>query len=316
MGGNSERPALKFAHPWKQTANNAVALCAAHSGMGLVFDELKLCPNPGEIAYAVSLGEEKGRQNSDLQMREARRWRLIAFSTGEKTLDEAIEEHERRESTSSGTGVRCIDIPGVVSEYGVVETLNGMPKSGDLIHAIDLLTNSHYGHAGPAFVAGLINYVWKLDEDERAAIEKFKSKISNAIKSFIASLELPDDVDPTVLRVARVFGLFAAAGFLACRTDVFPFDRDDVEVGIRKCFHDWLAARGSVTRSTAQRQGILTLRDFLSSNPNSFADLDSIPHNTLHDDNVNRTKNFAGYRRTIGGRAFYLITSEAWKRIT
>ena len=99
-GGDMERPEMRFAHPWKQTANNAVALCAAHSGIGMIFDELKLCPNPGEIAYAVSMGEEKGRQDANLQMREARRWRLIVFSTGEKTLDEAIEEHERRDNTT------------------------------------------------------------------------------------------------------------------------------------------------------------------------------------------------------------------------
>src|SRR5207244_3824741 len=141
---------------------------------------------------------------------------LIAFSTGEKTLDEAIEEHERRETTSSGTAVRCIDIPAVVSEHGVIETLNGLPKSGDMIDALNLLTDNHYGHAGPAFVNGLIDYVRERDEDEAAAIEKFKKRVANTINGFIASLDLPDDVDPTVLRVARVFGLVAGAGTLAC----------------------------------------------------------------------------------------------------
>ena len=315
-GGDPERPTLKFAHPWRQTANNAVALCAAHSGMGLVFDELKLCPNPGEIAYAVSLGEEKGRQNSDLQMREARRWQLIVFSTGEKTLDEAIEEHERRETTNSGTGVRCIDVPGVVSEHGVVEALNGLPTSGDIIDALNRLTVSHYGHAGRAFIQGLIDIVRKLDDDEAAAIENFKKKVGAAINRFIASLDLPDDVDPTVLRVARVFGLFSAAGRLACTTEVFPFERDEVQAGIGKCFHDWLAARGAVNRSTAQRQGILVLRDFLSSNPNAFADLESVERRTTLEEVVSRTRNFAGYTRIIGAQTFYMITAEAWKRIT
>ena len=179
--------------------------------------------------------------------------------------------------------------------------------------AINMLTASNYGHAGPAYVSALSEFVREQSEGgDDAATTAFKAMVSQGIGAFVASLALPDGVDPTVLRVARVFGLLQAAGLLAIKFGVLPLDRTEIERGMRKCFNDWARARGSISKSAAPQKGVLTLRDYINNNPAGFVDVDNVRSLNDYEIAVGRAKPFVGHIRTVSGARYYLLAPGAW----
>ena len=302
-GGNPETE-NNFALSWRQTANHLPATFAQYSGIGLALDEMSQCPNPQDIAYVFSEGVEKARLTADIESRHRRKWRCIAWSTGEQRLEELIEDAARKGTdVQSGREARCIDVPieSPRAIKGVVESLNGFGTPRDLVVAVDTLAKTHYGHAGPLFVSKLIEQIGRVTEDV------FKADIAESCEAFIASLKLPEDTDPLVYRVARVFALAAVAGSLAIEFGVVPLDPARLRRGVSECFTNWIATRGSATKTAAQSKGLVALRDFISSNRARFHPLSVTDHPSIGE--------IIGYETRIKGETYYLLTAGSWKAV-
>ncbi len=265
---------LRYGHSWNQTANALAATYSNYSGVGVFLDEMSQCKEPATLAYQISEETEKERLNADSSKRRPRKWRLLVWSSGEKTLAELIAADKKNYAgVQSGVEARFLSIPATPSDAapraectGIIEKLNGYKSSAEFVEAIEQLTNEHFGYAGPEFLQYLSNRIgtegWGALSDEITA--------SNVL--FMASLGLQADASPIVYRAANVFALVATAGRMACEAGILPLAPSGIEAGVRTCFADWLGARGTVRKSAAEVRALVSLRDHLSANGHRFVD--------------------------------------------
>jgi putative DNA primase/helicase len=303
-GGDVKRD-LRYAHSWHQTTNALNSLAAAYSGIGLSLDELQHCPNP-DIAYLFSEGEEKGRLNADSRQKGRRTWSCIAWSTGEKRLDDIVAENikTRDAGVQSGREARFFDIPvkGTGSIKGIVEDLNKFKTTEALVTEIADGTRNNYGHAGPAFVQSLADFL--LDNGE----EELKAKVASATAKVLKAFDLEATANPLVKRVARAFAQVGAAGILAAEFEVISNDPEELIDGVVKCFTDWLAGRGSQHFTHGEIKSVAALRDFIQSKKHLFLRPDTR-------DVDFKGQEIAGYVKKIDGKECYLLTNKSWESV-
>jgi hypothetical protein len=245
---------LGFSQSWKQTSNSMAGVASAHSGVGVVFDELQLAADPASLAYDFSQGVEKGRLNADSTQKTPRRWSLYGWSSGERTLTEAVEARGKDDGVSSGREARCIDLSASrEGSNGIVEQLHGMADSYAFVVNLEALTRADYGHAGPAFIEAIQAYVAEFGE--RALIDKVQTMRAE----FRERLSLPRNANNLVSRGADNFSMWCAAGELAAEFGAIDVSVADIRAGVEQCLADWLKARGSVTKTSAQRAGLTKL---------------------------------------------------------
>jgi uncharacterized protein (DUF927 family) len=135
---------------------------------------------------------------------------------------------------------------------------------------------------------------------------------------------LPAGADGQVARVARRFGLVAAAGELTTGLGILPWPEGEAEKAATRCFNDWLAARGGIG-SAELRDGIAQVRAFLEAHGSSRFEAawprEIYKDGSLSDDTadaIRKTVNRAGFRRLEndgrGGRWEYYVLPEAWRQ--
>lgn len=153
-----------------------------------------------------------------------------------------------------------------------------------------------YGWAGPLFVEKLVTHINMVGE------QQFRKELSADIREFVDSLELAPKADDAVKRLARTFGLIAAAGKLASDFGVVPIPAEEMAAGVRKCFLDWLASRGGA-RSKTGMTALVGLRDYISKNMGRFIPMSEAASTTV--------SALAGYR---ADKVFY-VTPGTWREV-
>jgi putative DNA primase/helicase len=89
--------------------------------------------------------------------------------------------------------------------------------------------------------------------------EEARARVNESVERFVR--ENADGADGQVQRVARRFGLLAAAGELATDWDILPYWPNDAWRAVQRCFLAWLVARGTTGPSEIER-GIAKVRAF------------------------------------------------------
>lgn len=156
-------------------------------------------------------------------------------------------------------------------------------------------TRRHYGHAGRAFIKFIISELQGDDGDVEHE-KRFRANLADDIRDFVSDLELPEHTAEEVRRIAKTFGLFAAAGKFAVDAGILPHTENQVDEAITACFHDYIQQRGGVEKRSGT-SAIVLLRDFLHQNQHRFADLKD---GTAEVGNI---RELAGYRRKGTGKA-------------
>src|SRR5262249_16549113 len=152
---------LGFAYSWRLTDNGAEGVACAHSGTFLALDELgqlnaEVAP---DVAYMLGNGLGKGRAGRGGQARPPVEWRIVLLRTGEVGIATKIEEAGRSRKAKAGSLVRLIDVPADPGKgHGLFDHCNGTP-SAEIADRLKAAALSHYGLAGPAFIAYLTNAV-------------------------------------------------------------------------------------------------------------------------------------------------------------
>ena len=312
-GGGGE---TGFARSWRTTDNALEGIAVDHNDMLLCIDEIGLAPTErlGEIAYMLASGQGKARSSKTGQTQPTARWRTFVLSSGEDPVATRIEASAafRRSGVQAGTSVRFIDVPMLIDDATSFEDLAGFADERSFTrHLIDE-TDCHYGWAGPAFLEAFL-------ADPKA----HEATAREMIEAFIAQITTPED-DPQVQRVARQFAVIAAAGTLACRWEVLPWDREESALeAAATCFEAWKAGRDT-TKSAEELDAIRTLKLFFELHGASrFENLEQLEPSGPPgeaDDPLCRSSslivhNRCGYRlenREDGGIT-YFVTDEAWK---
>jgi len=285
-----------FAHEWRSTGNGLEGLATLHSDLLLILDEIKQIDpkEAGQAAYLLANGQGKVRAMRDGSSRPVAEWRVMLLSGGEIALADIATQNGGR--MHAGQEVRLIDIAADAGAgLGLFERVPPGMSAGAFSDALKAATGEHYGHAGIAFIRGLVADPVKA----RGALAAMRDDVAGEL--------IPNDSAGQVRRVARRFALLAAAGELATAWGLTGWDTGEATQAARACFATWMQARG--TSGNAEPVAMLAqVRAFLSAHGESrCTDWDA-------HENAPRTHNRIGYFRRGEDGPTYFIESEAFKR--
>ncbi len=284
-----------FVRSWRATANALEGAAALHNDNVLVLDELGVveAKEAAAATYQLAAGTGKGRSARDGSLRSPLTWRTLVLSTGEIRLSDKLRENGQR--AMAGQAIRLIDVPADAGKNLGIFDHAGEPGSAKaLADAIKLAARTHYGSAGPAFLAQLIEQ----------GLEDVEAAVSAAIAQFQSKV-VPQGADGQVQRACDRFGLIAAAGELARDFGLVPWDEGSATEAAAVCFQAWLLERGGTGAAEAD-EAIARVRRFIEAHGQSrFEDLEE----TLSGRIINR----AGYRQGQGTREQWLVLPETWK---
>jgi putative DNA primase/helicase len=221
----------RYKQTWRTTANGLEAVAALHNDGLLILDEIREI-NPKEIgsaAYLLANGKGKTRANSAGSTRKQASWRLLFLSSGETGLCDVMQSAGER--THAGQELRLAEI-----SIGDFENTHGYETPGKFADALIENSEKFYGSAGLAFIQRVVA--------ERAALAiKLRKSIDEFVKNAV-----PPGASGQVGRVAKRFGLVAAAGEIATGFGLTGWPKGEADKAARLCFADWLADFGNGDR--------------------------------------------------------------------
>jgi hypothetical protein len=205
----------------RTTENAAESIAQAASGTILALDEMAHVDGRaiGRLIYSIAGGQGKARLTSDATLKPRYSWSTFALLSGESSLEEKARAD--RGQWLAGMAVRFPDVD-------VTGVNRAVPR--EMLKEIETGIADHHGHAGPAFVRGLIEHGYHARPDGlRQAVLDAARKISG------------DDADSVRMRAAFPFGLVLTAGSLASGFGLLP---DSINVGAAVTWA-WRAFNGS-----------------------------------------------------------------------
>ncbi|MEQ9882600.1 DUF927 domain-containing protein [Pectobacterium brasiliense] len=183
---------------WYSTALGLVNEAAAHNDGFMPLDEIGQGSNRkavADAAYALFNGVGKIQGAREGGNRELKRWRAMAFSTGEVDLESYIRADGGR--VNAGQLVRLLNVP--ITKATVFHGYQDGKAHAD---AIRDASNAHYGAVGRAWIA----YLTSQKENVLATYRETERRWLSL---------LPDDASEQVRRVASRFAVLEAALLLS-----------------------------------------------------------------------------------------------------
>ena len=290
-----------FRQSWQATANAIEGLAQAHCDLPLCLDEISLVrgEDAARISYQLASGIGRGRATKTGLPAPRLEWRVLLLSTGEISLADKIADARTPQRQMAGQAVRFIDLAAdAAAGFGLFDHApelpdkpsGGTPKDrGDaLARNLSDAAQSSFGTAGPAFVEAFI-------ADREGSIAETRGLIDAFANKHAAG------ADGQVQRVARTFGLLAAAGELAIQFGVLPWFAGEAVRAASRGFADWLAERGGTGASEIDG-AISHLRATIEREASRFQSSNEPVHQRL------------GFiRQQRDGETEYLIQPETWK---
>jgi len=197
----SPRIGIGLLQSMRTTENAVESLAQAGSGTVLALDEVAHADGKmlGRMIYSIAGGLGKARLTSHATLQQRYSWSTFALLSGECSLEEKVRNDGGQ--WLAGMAVRFPDID-------VSEVNRSVPRV-----ALDAMAGieEHCGHAGPAFVRGLIEHAYHRNfEPLRQIVLKAAQKI------------VGEGGDSARVRAATIFGLLLTAGELAKAFSLLP----------------------------------------------------------------------------------------------
>jgi hypothetical protein len=188
----------------RTTENALESLAQASSGTVLALDEVAHVDGRavGRMIYSIASGIGKARMNAQAELKGRYAWQTFVIFSSECGLEAKVRGDGGQWQAGMAVRLADVDVTGV-NRAAAQDTLN-------TIAGID----RHFGHAGPAFVHGLIR-----DGHHRNS-EDLRRQVDRA-----AALIAQEEVG-TRVRAATPFALLLVAGELAKALDVLPPSAD------------------------------------------------------------------------------------------
>jgi len=252
---------------WRATVNGLEGVAAKHNHKPLIIDEIGES-NPreaGNAIYMLSNGTGKTRANRNGTSREPVRFRLLAITSGEKTLCEHMQTAGR--GAMAGQEIRLLNIEADAGmNMGLFENIHDSKTPQEFADLLTGVARHHSGHAGPAFV--------------RYVIDNRKHCLSN-IKEIADSFQAGcRNADSQVQRAATRFALIAAAGDLATKAGITGWAEGEAINSALTCFNVWRNS-WTPTGSREHEKSIEQVRGWLQVNEARFkrSDNEDAPNN-------------------------------------
>ncbi len=294
-------PPREYLQRWRTTDNSLEGLAVRYCDVVLLMDDLGQSDarTTGQSIYMLSNEQGKARMTDQAGMRQALKWRLLFFSTGEVGLADRMGEAGQK--PRAGQELRMAEIPADAgAEMGVFENIHESEAAEVFARRIVEAANKYYGTALLAW----------LEKISAAAPESIIEPIEAAASKFIET-QLTKEAHGQAKRVARRFALVGAAGELATIFGITGWPQGEAMKAAARCFKDWLNVRGGEA-DQEQRAMLQQVRAFLEQHGNArFESCDRVG-----DDHARGVMNRAGYRQESesaeGGATFYILPS-VWK---
>lgn len=272
----------RFAASWDMSRGGIEIEASSRNDTVLILDEIKRADpkRVQEMAYAIANGTGKGTMTREREGRPKLYWRVLALSSGERSLSEhaAISGN----AAHAGAELRMVDVNAGTRTYRAFDDVHGM--SGATFHRkLTTATAHHFGIVGPVFVERLIK---ETDPDV------FYQRFAEVRDGFGAE-------GPQAGRVADRFAIIGFAGELAITYGLLPWKADTAASACRQLFEEWLLTVGD--GNAEDRQILSALSDFIAMHGDSrFSDIAA----NLPNPNV---KHRAGYYEIEGLKRLYLF---------
>lgn len=285
-----------FPRLWRTTTNGLEGLAAVHNDCLLILDELSQCDprEAGDAAYLLANGQGKTRASRAGMARQPARWRLLFLSAGEESLSAMMSRAGKR--PNAGQEVRLADIEAdAEAGLGAFEVLHNYPSAAALSLALKDAAAHHYGSVGVAWLRAVVANRAPLAEQAAELVREFVAEHTRA------------DAPGQVLRVARRFGLVAAAGELATAHGLTGWQGGEALNAVGRCFTAWLDGFGGDS-SREDRTLFAQVRAFFEAHgAGRFEDMSATVEQ--------RIPNRAGFwRDSEDGERQFLVLPEVFKR--
>jgi uncharacterized protein (DUF927 family) len=292
----------EFLQAWRSTDNALESVALAHCDAPLPLDELaQMDPRAaGEVAYMLANGQQKNRAQRTGGLRARAAWRVLFLSAGEIGLAEHMGEIGK--SPRAGQELRLAEVAADAGAgLGIFETLHGYATGAEFSKALTEAARRNYGGAFVAFLEKLARHQFEVADTVKEAQRKFQAA------------HLTDQAHGQARRVADRFALVGAAGELAQRWGIVPWEPGEAMKAARTCFDAWLARRGG-EGNAEERAALRQVREFLRRyGESAFTDMDRPANDT--DKHAPVRSDRAGYRRhdAVADAVEYFIFNEVWR---
>jgi putative DNA primase/helicase len=204
---------------------------------------------------------------------------LLLLSAGEVGIAQHMASVNK--TARAGQELRLVDLPADAgANMGLFENLHDKDSPQALAQYLGKAADAYHGTAGRAFLENIVSRADTLREHMRSAVDRLTAQW------------VPEAASGQVHRVARRFAVVGAAGELATAAGLTGWPEGEAERAARRCFQDWLAARGGLGNSE-DRQMLAQVRRFLELHAEGrFSDW-----NRADDDHAPRTLSRAGFRK-------------------
>jgi putative DNA primase/helicase len=291
-----------FRKEWRATSNGLEALAVSRNDALLVLDEMGQVEGSeaGNIAYMLANGQPKARAGD---WKKVPTWRLLFLSSGEISLADHMATAGKK--IKAGQETRLADIQADAGAgLGVFDQLNGCANGEALSVAIREAANRYHGAVGLAFI-----------EHATRERDNLPAKLRTVIEAFTKE-NVPSEASGQVRRVAKRFGLIAAALELAGEWGLTGWQPGLGTWAAQVCFADWLTQRGGA--GNQEESAILKqVRAFFEIHGESrFSNWRELPTEnggTVQLDSPHPTINRVGFKRRNGEGFTYYVFPEAFK---
>lgn len=222
---------------WNSTSNALEPMAAEHSDGLLVLDEISqaLPHEIGSAVYMLGNGQGKARAtDTGTGTRKRLSWRLVFLSSGEHTLAQHMDSAGRK--AMAGMEVRLLNIPATRFQHGAFETTHEFQGGDKFSNYIETESRRVYG-------APLRTFIEKLSDLSTAKRNDLAGYLQRTSAGF-QSVHLSGEASGQAYRAASKFALVAAAGEIAIRWGVLPWQKGEVLRAADELFKLWLAERG------------------------------------------------------------------------
>jgi len=258
---------------WSGTKIGFSNTAAARNDGLLVLDEIgQASPHViGDTVYSVMNGINKVQGAKQGGNRALSRWKVMMFSTGEKTPD-SILKHNKGD-WNAGQAARLPSIRAA-AQYGIYDTLHGFEDGALLSEHIAQSAEKYHGTAGRLFIRQLLDN-----------LEQAKQQATERMAAFMATIP---ELSGQARRVAKRFAIAASALELAAPVTGLPVGVG--MAGVKKCFDEWLEANGAGKHE--DRRIIEQAEDFIAQH--------ALGTRFMEWSDKSTNKDHAGYRKQEG----------------
>ncbi|XBT44592.1 DUF927 domain-containing protein [Pseudomonas viridiflava] len=275
-----------FAASWDMTKGGLEIEASSRNDTMLPLDEIKRADpkRVQEMAYSLANGQGKGTMTRDREARGKLSWRLLALSSGERSLSEhaAISGN----AAHAGAELRMVDVNAGTRTHRAFDELHGL-EGADFHRQLTVAVGANHGHIGPAFVEKLL-----ASDDRPGLLEDFAG---------IRAQFVEDNAQAG--RVADRFAVIALAGEMAIAYDLLPWTPGTALADCQLLYGEWLSRVGG--GNAEDRQILAGIVDFIDKHGSSrFSDVEDQTPDT-------KVFNRAGYWEVVGAKRLYLFNKSA-----